>query len=148
AQQRLARAFQEAVPAAWVTGESVYGDHRQLRAWLEERRQAYVVAVSGNASVSRASGQWPVHTLLAMVEEDDWRRVKAGDGTKGPRWDDWPWLALAAPERSDWRRWLVVRRSLSDPTERTAYIVYAPATTTLATVVPVIGRRWTIEVEQ
>ena len=145
AQAMLARAFEAAIPAAWVAGDSVYGDHRRLRAWLEEPRQAYVFAVSGKEYVSRASGQWPVKTLLAMVEEDDWRRLKAGDGTKGPRWYDWQWLALAAPAQPGWRRWLVVRRSLSDPTERTAYVVYAPATTTLATVVPVIGRRWTIE---
>jgi SRSO17 transposase len=39
----------------------------------------------------------------------------------------------------------VVRRSLSDPTERTAYVVYAPQTTALATAVQVVGRRWTIE---
>lgn len=145
AQQMLARALEAAVPAAWVAGDSVYGDNRQLRAWLEERRQAYVFAVSGKEYVSRASGQWPVKTLLAMVEEADWRRLKAGDGTKGPRWYDWQWLTLAVPAQPGWRRWLVVRRSLSDPTERTAYVVYAPATTTLATVVPVIGRRWTIE---
>ena len=52
---------------------------------------------------------------------------------------------MAAPLHPHWRRWLLVRRSLSDPTERTAYVVYAPATTALTTVVQVVGRRWTIE---
>ncbi len=47
ARQMLERAFDAAVPAAWVAGESVYGDHRQLREWLEERTQAYVLTVSG-----------------------------------------------------------------------------------------------------
>lgn len=55
------------------------------------------------------------------------------------------WLSLAAPSQPHWCRWLVVRRSLSDPTERTAYVVYAPHTTALATAVQVVGRRWTIE---
>jgi len=145
AQQMLARAFEAGVPATWVAGESVYGDNRALRAWLEERPHAYALAVSGNAYVWRASRPWPVATLLAMVEEDGWRRLQAGDGTKGPRWYDWQWLPLAAPCQRGWRRWLVVRRSLSDPTERTGYLVYAPETTALATVVQVIGRRWTIE---
>ena len=72
-------------------------------------------------------------------------RWQAGDGTKGPRWYDWRWLPWAAPLPPHWRRWLLVRRSLSDPTERTAYVVCAPETTTLATVVQVVGRRWTIE---
>jgi SRSO17 transposase len=145
ARQMLERAFDAAVPAAWVAGDSVYGDHRQLREWLEERTQAYVLTVSGKEYVWRAGRQWQVKTLLAMLEEEDWCRLQAGDGTKGPRWYDWRWLPLAAPLQPHWRRWLLVRRSLSDPTERTAYVVCAPETTTLATVVQVVGRRWTIE---
>ena len=143
ARQRLERAFDAAVPAAWVAGESVYGDHRQRRAWLEERTQAYVLSVSGKEYVWRAGRQGQVKTLLAMVEEEDWCRLQAGDGTKGPRWYDWRWLPLAAPWQPHWRRWLLVRRSLSDPTERTAYVVCAPETTALASVVQVVGRRWT-----
>jgi SRSO17 transposase len=145
ARQMLERAFDAAVPAAWVAGDSVYGENRQLRAWLEERPQAYVLSVSGKEYVWRAGHQWQVKTLLAMLEEEDWCRWQAGDGTKGPRWYDWRWLPLAAPWQPHWRRWLLVRRSLSDPTERTAYVVCAPETTTLATVVQVVGRRWTIE---
>ena len=80
-----------------------------------------------------------------MLEEEDWCRLRAGDGTKGPRWYDWRWLPLVAPLPPHWCRWLWVRRSLSDPTERTAYVVYAPQTTALATAVQVVGRRWTIE---
>jgi SRSO17 transposase len=145
ARQMLERALDAAVPATWVAGDSVSGDHRPLRAWLEERAQAYVLTVSGKEYVWRASRQWQVKTLLAMLEEEDWCRLKAGDGTKGPRWSDWRWLPLAAPLQPDWCRWLLVRRSLSDPTERTAYVVYAPQTTALATAVQVVGRRWTIE---
>ena len=145
ARQMLERAFDTAVPAAWVAGDSVYGDNRPLRAWLEERSQAYVLTVSGKEYVGRAGRQWQVKTLRAMLEEEDWCRLKAGDGTKGPRWYDWRWIPLAAPLQPHWRRWLLVRRSLSDPTERTAYVVCAPETTALATAVQVVGRRWTIE---
>ena len=76
---------------------------------------------------------------------EGWERLSAGDGAKGPRWYDWRWLPLAAPWQSDWRRWLLVRRSLSAPTELTAYVVFAPHATTLATVGQVAGSRWTIE---
>jgi SRSO17 transposase len=145
AQQMLKRAFDTGVPAAWVAGDSVYGDNRSLRLWLEEHSHAYVLAVSGKEYVWRAGRQWQVKTLLAMLEEEGWCRLRAGDGTKGPRWYDWRWLPLVAPLHPHWRRWLLVRRSLSDPTERTAYIVFAPAGTTLDTVVQVAGRRWTIE---
>src|SRR5262249_17835618 len=43
----LERAFGAGMPAAWVTGDSVYGDDRRLRLWLEAQAHAYVLAVSG-----------------------------------------------------------------------------------------------------
>jgi SRSO17 transposase len=144
AKQRLARACDAAVPAAWVAGDRVYGAQRPRREWLEERPQADVLTVAGTEYVWRAGRQWQGKTLLAMEEEEDWCRLRAGDGTTGPRWYDGRWLPLAAPCQPHGRRWLVVRRSLSAPTARTASIVYAPETTALTTAVQVVGRRWTI----
>ncbi len=40
APQMLARACEAGVPATWVARESVYGENRPLRAWLEERPHA------------------------------------------------------------------------------------------------------------
>jgi hypothetical protein len=40
ARQLLTRAFGTRVPAAWGTGDSVYGDERRLRVWLEAQDQA------------------------------------------------------------------------------------------------------------
>jgi SRSO17 transposase len=145
ARQMLKRAFDAQVPAAWVTGDSVYGDDRRLRVWLEEQNRAYVMAVSGKEYVWRAGRQHQVKSILAALETEGWCRLSAGDGAKGPRWYDWRWLPLAAPLSPHWRRWLLVRRSLSDPTELTAYVVFAPPATLLATVVQVAGSRWTIE---
>jgi len=145
AQQMLERAFDAHVPASWVAGDSVYGENRALRAWLEDHDHAYVLAVSGKEYLWQAGQHHQVKTLLATLAPEGWARLRAGDGTKGPRWYDWRWLALAAPRQLHWRRWLLVRRSLSDPTELTAYVVFAPQATVLATVVQVAGRRWTIE---
>jgi len=145
AQQMLKRAFDAGVPAAWVAGDSVYGDNRQLRMWLEESAHAHVLAVSGKEYVWLADRQQQVKAILATLAAEGWYRLSAGDGAKGPRWYDWRWLPLAAPLQPHWRRWLLVRRSLSDPTDLTAYVVFAPHTATLATVVPVAGSRWTIE---
>ena len=86
-----------------------------------------------------------VKTLLVALPEDGWTRRSAGDGTTGPRWYDWDWLPLAAPLEPGWRRWLLGRRSLSTPTELTAYVVFARQETTLEEVVRVAGMRWTIE---
>ena len=46
ARQPLACAFAVGVPAKWVTGDSVYGDDRRLRLWLEAQPYADVLAVS------------------------------------------------------------------------------------------------------
>jgi SRSO17 transposase len=145
AQQMLKRAFDQGVPAAWVTGDCVYGDNRSLRLWLEEHRHAHVLAVSGKEYVWRAGRQQQVKPILAALAAEDWWRLSAGDGAKGPRWYDWTWLPLAAPLQPRWRRWLLVRRSLSAPTELTAYVVFAPHGTGLETVVQVAGSRWTVE---
>jgi SRSO17 transposase len=145
AQQMLARAFTAGVPATWVTGDSVYGNDRRLRLWLEAQPRASVLAVSGQESVWLGWRQRQVKTLLAALPAEDWTRLSAGDGAKGPRWYDWHWLPLAEPLEPDWRRRLLVRRRVSDPADLTAYSVFAPQRTTLEEVVRIAGTRWTIE---
>jgi SRSO17 transposase len=145
ARQMLARTFAAGLPAKWVTGDSVYGDDRRLRRWLEARPQAYVLAVSGKEYVWLGPQQRQVKPLLASLPAEGWTRLSAGDGAKGPRWYDWRWLPLATPLLPGWRRWLLVRRSLSAPTDLTAYVVFAPQATPLEEVVRVAGSRWTIE---
>lgn len=81
--------------------------------------------------------------MLAALPEESWTRCSAG--AKGPRWYEWWWVPLAAPMSPVWGRWLLVRRSVSDPTDRVAYVVFAPQTTTLEEAVPEAGARWTIE---
>jgi SRSO17 transposase len=145
ARQMLKRAFAARVPAAWVTGDSVYGDDRRLRVWLEEQERAHALAVSGKEYVWRGGRQQQVKAILATLATEGWYRLSAGDGAKGPRWYDWTWLPLAPPVQPAWRRWLLVRRSLSDSTDLTAYVVFAPQATALETLVSVAGSRWTIE---
>ncbi len=145
ARHMLARALAAGVPARWVTGDSVYGNDRRLRMWLESCPQAYVLAVSGKEYVWLGWRQRQINTILASLPEGGWTRLSAGDGAKGPRWYDWRWLPLAAPLYPDWRRWLLIRRSVSNPKDLAAYVVYAPQDTRVEDVVGVAGRRWTIE---
>jgi hypothetical protein len=86
-----------------------------------------------------------VKTILPALAADGWARLSAGDGAKGPRWYDWRWLPLADPLEPTWRRWLLVRRSVSDPIDLAAYVVFAAQDTLLEKVVRVAGARWTIE---
>jgi SRSO17 transposase len=81
ARHMLARAFAASMPTTWVTGDSVYGDARRLRRWLESCLQAYVLAVSGkeyvlNSRPSLASPQ--LYKAFATVSRrplacDRWR---------------------------------------------------------------------------
>jgi SRSO17 transposase len=145
ARPMLARAFAAGVPATWVTGDSVYGDDRRLRLWLEAQPHAYVLAVSGREYGWVGGQQRRVKPMLAALPDDGWTRLSAGDGAKGPRWDDWRWWPLADPMAPRWRRWRLVRRTVSDPTEVRAYVVFGPQETTLAEVARVAGTRWVIE---
>src|SRR5206468_1540300 len=111
----------------------------------EAQPQAYVLAVSGKEYVWLGRQQRQVKPILAGLPVEGWTRLSAGDGAKGPRWYDWCWLPLADPMEPTWRRWLLVRRSISEPTELRAYVIYAPQDTTLEEVVRVAGTRWSIE---
>jgi SRSO17 transposase len=144
ARQLLERALGAGGLATWVTGDRVDGDERRRRRWLEAQPQGSVLAVSGQADGWLGWQPRPVTTTLAAWPEAGWTRRRAGDGAKGPRWSDGCWLALAAPVEPHWRRGLVVRRRVREPTARRASVVFAPAATTLEEVVRVAGTRWTI----
>lgn len=145
AQPRLARAVTAGVPAPGVTGDRVDDAERRWRRGLEAQPQADVLAVSGQAYVWLGWRPRQVNTILAALPENGWTRLSAGDGTKGPRWDDWRGRSVAAPREPGWRRWWRVRRRLGTPTELTADVVFARDETTLDAVVRVAGTRWTIE---
>ncbi len=102
AQAMLARARAAGVPAAWVTADSVYGDDRSLRVWLETQRHPFVLAVSGKEYVNVAATwtQRRVSTLLhdlQLLPAEAWQRLSAGDGEQGPRLYDWYGLPLIPP---------------------------------------------------
>src|SRR3954463_7624099 len=98
AQAMLERALDAGVPAAWVTADSVYGDVKDLRVWLEARPIGYVLAVSGKDTIVGADWQERRFSmLLAAPPTEGWARLSAGDGAKGPRWYDWLRLPLLAP---------------------------------------------------
>ncbi len=94
-----------------------------------------------------------VSELLQFRLGDEWTRLSAGAGSKGPRTFEWQTIALTDhevgaqhhPPVPGWRRWLLVRRSLSEPHDLTTFLCFAPEQTTLATLVQIAGSRWHIE---
>jgi SRSO17 transposase len=144
ARAMLERAFAAGVPAAWVTGDEVYGAW-ELRRWLEEQRRPYVLAVRANQYVWAGSGQATVATLAKELPGRAWHGVTIAAGSKGPRRYAWAWLAINSDLGPAWRRWLLVRKGLDDRGELAYYIAAGPARTTLTRLAVTAGARWAIE---
>jgi SRSO17 transposase len=146
AQQMLQRAFAAGVPADWVVGDTVYG-YDELRMFLEEQQKNYVVAVPETHTVWVQGRQQPVGLLAALLPEEAWVVLSAGEGSKGARLYQWAWLQLPeqAEGTSERARWVLIRRNLLDPSKRAYYRAAGPARTTLPELVRVTGSRWKIE---
>jgi len=145
----LARTRAAGVPARWVTADEVYGGDRRLRRWLEEREQAFVLAIKQTEPVWIMTEHGPVQRKATAIADElsdaDWQRLSAGDGAKGPRLYDWTRVAIRPLGEPGWEHWLLVRRSLTDPEDRAYYVCFAPAGTLLEELVRVAGTRWAIE---
>ncbi len=145
ARTMLQRAFAAGTPAAWVVGDTVYGTDPGLRPWLERERRAYVLAVPKTHRVWPGERQATAQAAIASLPASAWARRSAGEGSQGPRWYDWAWIPLAGECPAGWGRWLLARRSLSDPDDLAYYRVFAPSGTPLEQAVRAAGRRWAIE---
>src|SRR6266581_1807659 len=148
AARMLWRALDAGLCAKWVTGDTVYGSHRPLREGLEARKQAYALAVSCQEQVEVQGERKRVDQIAAGLGRDQWQRLSAGDGSKGPRDFDWARVELSKPKQEGWQFWLVVRRSLLEgekPADLAYVLVFAPSGTTLAQMATAIGTRWTVE---
>jgi SRSO17 transposase len=147
AQRMLTRAFAALVPAQWVVGDTVYG-YDEMRSWLEDQGRNFVLAVPETHTVWIAGQSQPVGLVAALLPPDAWTVRSAGEGSQGPRLYEWAWLSLPVGQAGEAKgrgSWLLIRRSLSDPSKRAYYRVSGKASTTLDEAVQVAGRRWSIE---
>jgi hypothetical protein len=133
-----------------VTGDTVYGGDRSLRVWLQQHAIRHVLAVKRTepllAMTDRGPAQVPAEQPLGEVGPEQWLRLSAGQGSKGKRLYDWVRVPLY---RFGWPAnvgfWLLARRSITEPDEVACYVCFAPADTSLATLVRVAGCRWRVE---
>lgn len=143
--QMLERAFAAGIPARWVTGDSIYGGDRRLRLWLEEQGRWFVLGIGKDEPLWSSFYQQRADERAAALSEEAWCRLSCGAGAKGPRVYDWALLPLPRWGQSpEVLHALLVRRSVTGG-ELAYFVVFAPAGTTLQTLVTVAGMRWTIE---
>ena len=149
AREMVAKVLDEGIPCAFVLADSLYGSDYRFRRLLEERGQAYVLAIRSN-QVLRFLDEWKfVQTdpasLIGELEAQAWEALSAGEGTKGARLYEWVRLPLNWETDKGFGRWLLARRSLRDPEAIAYYFAYAPTASTLAELAGAAGLRWTIE---
>ena len=151
----VGRALAAGVPFSWVAADTAYGAG-EVEMALRRAGKGYVLGVTGAHHVH----SWGVLPTVAGTAEgvagelppSAWRRLSAGEGTKGPRLYDWAYLELAHLEADEcvagaeglWTRGLLVRRRVADG-ELAFFTTWCPKGTPADVLVAVEGRRWTIE---
>ena len=131
AREMLERALEAEVPCGWVCGDSVYGKDRKLRMFSEEEKQPFVPGACSNEQLWVVGPTYyRAAEIVAELKPEDWERLSAGEGSKGPRFYDWAlqelWRLQLTEEERQWGHYLLVRRSISDPEELAFFVVYAP----------------------
>jgi SRSO17 transposase len=129
---------QAAVP--WFTADEAYGDNPRLRDWLDAQAINYVMAISCDARFPTPTGPRRADELAASAPKRGWQRLSCGKGSKGHRLYDW---LLIDPGADD--HLLLVRRSISKPSELAYYICRSSVPVPLAELVRVAGSRWGVE---
>ncbi len=106
----LTDAFADGLRFDFVCGDEVYGSCTELRQFLEQRGQPFVLRVASSFTVALAAGTRMTCADAAKTllhDKKRWEVRSAGKGSKGERWYAWAWIGTASPRHS-----LLVRRHL------------------------------------
>ena len=139
----LLDALDSGVRVGWCTADAVYGRDRVLRETCEARGIGYSLGVPCSFRIRLPSGgRVRADATLKILPARAWQVASCGPGSKGDRRYAFAWLATASP-----RHFLLIRRSLSKPSELAYFYCLVPdhLPATLGVLVAVTGRRWTIE---
>jgi hypothetical protein len=138
-------AFTDDARFDFLCGDEVYGSCTELREFLEDRSQGYVLRVPSSFRLTLAAGitvtcAQAVTRLLKDARR--WEVRSAGTGSKGQRWYAWAQLATSSP-----RHRLLIRRHLGTG-ELAFHYCYAPEgqPVSKARLVRAAGLRWPVEI--
>jgi SRSO17 transposase len=145
ARRMLDRAFAAGLKPRWVLADEVYGNDSTFRRHLETLGQPFVLAVSCQQRLWVEFQQKRVDRIVEALPERAWFRFRVAEGAKGPRVYDWAAGRLSPADSQALVKWLLVRRSTENPTERAYYLCAAPAEATAEDLAVAAGHRWAIE---
>ncbi len=125
-------------------GDEVYGSSTQLREFLEDHGQAYVLRVASSFPVTLAGGMklTCAQAVRQLVKDRrQWEVRSAGQGSKGQRWYAWAQIGTASP-----RHHLLIRRHLATG-ELAFHYCYVPEGQLLTKprLIKAAGLRWPAE---
>ena len=160
ARRMIARALAAKIPFAFVAADSVYGTG-EIETVLRKAGKGYVLGVASNhvfhswGKKQRVGGS--AASIAQNLPKSAWRRLPAGEGTKGPRLHGWAYLELADLELADldageynstltdtWTRGLLIRRNIADG-DLAFFSTWCPKRTPMQKLVLAEGHRWAIE---
>jgi len=151
----IRRAIVAEVPFAWVAADAIYGVG-EIEMDLRQAGKGYVLGVGATHQFTSWIGKPAVagtaEDIAQNLDAPAWKRLSAGEGTKGARLYDWAYLELADLEADEydggqgglWTRGLLIRRTIADG-EYAYFTTWCPAGTGVDTLVAVEGQRWAIE---
>ena len=155
ARKMIVRAIAAKIPFSFVAADSVYGTG-EIETTLRKAGKGYVLGVAAN----RVFNSWSDKPVVGGTAEgiaqnlpkSAWRRLSAGDGTKGARLYDWAYLELADLDADEynstiggtWTRGLLIRRNIAD-NDLAFFSTWCPKGTPMEKLVLVEGHRWAIE---
>jgi SRSO17 transposase len=155
ARRMIARAIAAKVPFSFVAADSVYGTG-DIETVLRKAGKGYVLGVASN-HVFRSWGKKQLiggtaAKIAQNLPKNAWRRLSAGEGTKGPRLHDWAYLELADLDAvqynsaltGEWTRGLLIRRNIAN-SDLAFFSTWCPKGAPLEKLVSVEGCRWAIE---
>ena len=155
ARRMIARAVAAGVPFSFVAADSVYGVG-DIEMMLRKVGKGYVLGVAANHVFQSWSKKLFVGGTAARIAQDlpktAWKRLSAGEGTKGPRWHDWAYVELADLDAGEygstltgeWTRGLLIRRNIADG-DLAFFSTWCPKGTSIKKLVSIEGHRWAIE---
>ena len=155
ARRIIARAIAAKVPFSFVAADSVYGTG-DIETTLRKAGKGYVLGVACNHVFHSWGKKQMVGGTAAKIAQtlpkNTWRRLSAGEGTKGPRLHDWAYVELADLDAvqynsaltGEWTRGLLIRRNIADG-ELAFFSTWCPNGTPMEKLVSVEGCRWAIE---
>jgi SRSO17 transposase len=139
----LADAYRDGVTFDFICGDEVYGNCTELRRFLEEHGQAYVLRIAANVQIEvlAAVKLTCAQAVAELVGPQQWEVRSAGKGSKGDRWYAWTLITTASP-----RHVVLVRRHLVSG-ELAFHYCYVPVgrPLTMTRLIRGAGLRWPVE---